>query len=207
MSTKIYEAYRIRGNVNFWKIAQRIRVKGEASVVETLKRFYLENLDLVVEDSDKYRSCLKVCQGDVYLAKLAVVHDVLFDLYKACYSRFGGGSFDLTIIVRFYRLGRTIYMIPSVNWLAPTSQCLSFLKDEQGLEEYAYWNNTDHPEHLTRRAWLKRGRMWDRVLKQGVLLEMRILDLFGNFHKLDPWWKLIEEHKKQSEDTKGNENV
>lgn len=30
-------------------------------------------------------------------------------------------------------------------------------------EEYAYWNNTDQPETLTRKQWVARGKTWDAV--------------------------------------------
>lgn len=198
MSTKIYEAYRVKGNVNFWKLIQRIKTKGEATVTEALKALYLDSLQYVIEDSEKYKSELEICVGDEYLAKLAVVRDVFFDLYKACYTRFEGGPYDLTVLIRFYRLGRSIYLIPAVHWLAPTNHCLDFLKKEKGLEEYRYWTNSDKPEGITRKEWVKRGKTWDRVLDRGVLFEMRLLDLFGNFHKIDPWWKLIDDYKKQN---------
>tara|TARA_Y100000034_G_scaffold116828_1_gene155632 strand:+ start:1760 stop:2464 length:705 start_codon:yes stop_codon:yes gene_type:complete len=31
------------------------------------------------------------------------------------------------------------------------------------VEEYGYWNNTDQPEHITRRQWKARGNKWDEV--------------------------------------------
>lgn len=33
--------------------------------------------------------------------------------------------------------------------------------------EYEYWNNTDHPKHLTRRQWETRRKKWNAVLHPG----------------------------------------
>ncbi len=33
------------------------------------------------------------------------------------------------------------------------------------VREYAYWNNTDRPDHLSQRAWDERGARWDAIRK------------------------------------------
>jgi len=34
----------------------------------------------------------------------------------------------------------------------------------EGVEPYPYWNNTDHPEEMTRKQWEARGKEWDVAL-------------------------------------------
>lgn len=39
------------------------------------------------------------------------------------------------------------------------------------VEEYAYWNNTDHPDEMTRRQWLARRRAWEKTFKAPRLVQ------------------------------------
>lgn len=36
------------------------------------------------------------------------------------------------------------------------------------VEEFPYWDNTDQPKGMSRKAWKARGKIWDRALPTGV---------------------------------------
>ena len=38
----------------------------------------------------------------------------------------------------------------------------------KGVKSYFYWDNVDHPNNMTNRAWQARGREWDKVLADGI---------------------------------------
>lgn len=72
-------------------------------------------------------------------------------------------DFDVWITVREYE-GR-LYLIPSCGLGA--QGCLDFLKRDRRLEDFAFWDNSDKPNHITGRAWRHRKRVWD-ALDPGV---------------------------------------
>lgn len=68
-------------------------------------------------------------------------------------------DFDIWIAVREYR-GK-LYLIPNCGIGA--NGCLAFLKKDQRLEDFAYWNNSDKPQHLSEKSWTARGAVWDAL--------------------------------------------
>jgi hypothetical protein len=54
---------------------------------------------------------------------------------------------------------------------------------QKRVKDYGYWDNTDHPQGMTRRQWKQRGAEWDRAVpsaipsRHGFALELVSADL------------------------------
>lgn len=54
--------------------------------------------------------------------------------------------------------GRYAYVIPNGEEFTRKG-----IKYPKWVEEYAYWDNSDPPEHIPYKQWKMRGKAWDRV--------------------------------------------
>lgn len=62
---------------------------------------------------------------------------------------------DCSMNVWFH--GRHAYVMPfGEAWIHEGFTC-------GGVEDYAYWNNTDRPDDVTARAWAARSKTWEAV--------------------------------------------
>lgn len=143
MSTKINVAYRARRGVNLFRLIRDIRRKAEPIARMSLKIVPLGRHTM--EPHERYNA-LRKAYGDQLASTTRSIH-----------------NFDVSVVIHEHR-GR-YYLIPYCDMAM--ARVLDFLKKHPDLEDFSYWNDSDHPEHVTRQAWLARGRTWDAIDKAG----------------------------------------
>lgn len=75
-------------------------------------------------------------------------------------------ALDATITVR--RFENRYYLIPYCDRRCHLGGLFDFLDDDERLEDYAYWNNTDRPERVEEEKWEERSRVWNHLTKHDV---------------------------------------
>jgi len=103
----------------------------------------------------------KFIKDDVELAKR-----ILFDFQYAQRGAFvvrRSPSLDISMTIRFYSDPDD----PEQHFCTVQTereQYISVWEKIDGVEEFKYWNNTDHPETITYKEWKARSLKWDKVL-------------------------------------------
>lgn len=62
---------------------------------------------------------------------------------------------SIDCVARVYPYGRFLYVIAFSD--------LGLYAFDPPFRNYQYWNNTDHPDDVSRREWRRRGNVWDSV--------------------------------------------
>lgn len=159
MSTKIYDAYRCKSSVfdsflikirNHCMSTTRKKIKSLASDVKTdcLYKIYYDKGWSEKMDFDAF------CKEK---EKSIRVREVLKLFVTISESKLRNPD-DIDCSLNIWHLKNKFYIIPyGERWIYDK------LKMPEGVEDYCYYNNTDHPENLTQRQWDARGKTWDKV--------------------------------------------
>jgi hypothetical protein len=168
VSTKVYEAYRLKRGVKYesWlpKAYLRALRGAQAKILELSANLAADRCD-AIQAMDYYK-VPKECNAYPHIVGQeqwtpTQGGDCLKLLYGAQLLSPARGPWDLNVSIRFWQHKRRWYLIPYCD--GQMRRCLRFLKSDPGLEDYAYWNNVDMPEGMTRAEWKARGRTWDAL--------------------------------------------
>lgn len=134
MSTKIYNAWRMPIRVYSEKFLPALRLHIFSVAVKHAK--------IMLRGKTSINALSKVYQ----------------EMKEASESRHRGlfSCVDFSINVWFYK--NRAYVIPYGEPVL-----FSKFKPPKGVEDYCYWNNSDHPDDVTRRQWVSRDKMWEKV--------------------------------------------
>jgi hypothetical protein len=190
MSTKIYVAYRLKDSRHLWPFVRDTRRRGEENVKKELVKLYKTMLDGVDTKSEAYQKTLAVYNGDEEIARLRIVGNAIREMYRAQLGKLERDTFNFDVCVAIREHADRLYVIPHCDSLM--CKALDFLKRDKRLEDYAYWNNTDRPSHISQRQWDQRGRIWDAIDSAGWgdHLVIPICD-WSNFYMLDPYLDIV----------------
>lgn len=181
MSTKVYEAYRLRRKSDLWPLVRDVRRKALKRLQPKLQEAFKQCV-LTVSKTPEYQQ--KVLEGDksestlMFMAERHLNHlyrDASISATKDLYD------FDIWITIREFR-GR-LYLIPSCGIGA--KGCLDFLKRDKRLEDFAYWNNSDQPRHISREDWETRGVIWDALDSGPTVKGQLYTDAWSDYLVLD----------------------
>jgi hypothetical protein len=159
MSTKIYTAYRLRKSSDLWPFVRDTRRKALQRLHVRLQEAF-KVMALEVSKSPEYQQ--KVRDGDLSESTLHFMTErALTQRYReqSIKSEKDPFDFDIWITIREYR--RKLYLLPSCGMGA--HGCLDFLKRDKRLEDFAYWNSSDKPRHISQEDWDTRGVVWDAL--------------------------------------------
>lgn len=183
MSTKIWEAYRLKKGVNLWEFIHDVRIKAEYNTQRRLVEVY-RNIIGQCDNSSAYNNEVineaygpndKRMKCDVFIASSYVSR--LYSLGRAF-------DFDASITIRQHA-GR-YYIIPHDN----NYRVLKFLKDDPRLEDYHYQNQSDKPKNISNSAWTKRRQVWDKIFgdNDDKWWDALVLEIVckGNFYRVNP---------------------
>lgn len=199
MSTKIYQAYRVkRSRLNeFLDIAHsRMFAAARAQVVLLMRQFDPADMpplpDWVETSKNKARAARNIERRRRY--------DKAIKLCKsAAESHLRNPTCDIECGLNIWLDARYAYAIPygegkSANVLRKNLP--------PWIEDYAYWNNTDEPKDVSWRAWRARGRKWNKLcLGEGKqswnarrLLHV-VVDLSPLTGDWDLRWSIVEQYQ------------
>jgi hypothetical protein len=143
MSTKIYEAYRVKKDVNPFDLSSQIYKEAMSQIKSAIKSFFEK--------------------ADADTKNFWEIKRLLFEGARLAASSPYKSTFDIKVGVNVFEDETHYYLIPYPG-SGIFRDCLDFLKDFPGLEGYAYWNNSDHPESITDEQWAERGKTWDPII-------------------------------------------
>ncbi len=159
MSTKIYVAYRMKDPTDLWPFMRDVIAEGGRRVrleVNKLIRAIVAD-DELLKEHDAFEREPKDRFGAVYRSVEKRYRDQAGSAQRDMFD------FDVRVVIR--ELDGELYLIPHCDMLL--RRTLDFLKRDERLIDYSYWNNTDRPSKYSQRAWDYRGKMWDAIDASG----------------------------------------
>lgn len=205
MSTKIWEAYRVKPGYDVWKVLWDIRRRAEKRVRDGLKHIYREMLKDAKRPPDE-RGLLSPLYSHVPVPEDLTTFSYLdasrfvFQNYCATIGKTERSFWDLScsVVVRRARKNLTL-LIPY-----PGSGCLSgslvCLRRHKALADYHYQNQTDKPSHVSAKSWRERARVWEPLLDDERWQDKLVLDIVSpdGFFRVDPAWALMRREFKRT---------
>jgi len=194
MSTKIYNAYRVKKSRDLWPLLRDIRRIAEANVRRMINEFYDDVHKDISTKSPLYKAARK--RGlNPYEARESVTRKVVHRGYRIQSTTMERTlfNFDASVTVREHK-GR-YYLITYADWFSPVGKCFEFLREDPRLEDYHYQNQCDRPKEISARAWKAREKVWDAIDEAGWwdYLSLIICD-WDNFRRIDPWLDRVREY-------------
>lgn len=187
MSTKVYNAYRLKENVDLWDFLHDVRVQAVSIIQTKLREFY----DLIKEHPEY----LEITEENPTYCDIS---DAVRDKYGEQLSRLERNPYNLDVSLSVRRFENRYYIRAFSDKIAIFGDPLTFLRDDERLENYEYWNNTDRPEDVSDEDWKERERCWNELDKKRF--DSLILDIvaYHNFHQVDFWmWNDFQFTKKE----------
>lgn len=211
MSTKVYEGFRIKRGKDAHDLALYLRGVVWPEVTARLRILYVRLLKEAVNPlvrADMYREidALRIRLRGRGLPQFVTdeqmerpftptnASDLVRLRYQAQESRGERNEWDFDMWVRVWKVRGRYLCIPREEQIAILNRgkkepilaeqlaCCSM------IEEYAYWDNTDRPEHVSARGWKMRSRAWDSVdeVRCDVRIDLMSTDVFS---QVCPAWK------------------
>lgn len=165
MSTKVYNAYRVKRGHNIFDVCEDIKRRGIENARQALREHYekiRENPTFVFKmwliDNKK--------DSKPYLRRYGWAAEFIEREYaKSESTKVYDNSFvweyamNCSLMVHENR-GR-YYIRALTNGMM--SGILDFLRDHEALEDFHYQNSTDRPESITAREWAYREKVWGEI--------------------------------------------
>ncbi len=214
MSTKIYDAYRIKDSAKVWQVLAEIRERGQQEVVDRLRAFYVRTIEDIDPDSAAYRSAKAKDpkRGEVAL-RLDLAEDKLRAGAMKSMTSMQRDEFDLDVDVAMTWHETGYYLRAFCDPVSLLGGSLDFLKTHPELDDFSYQNQSDAPPAFADRLeeWAARGRIWGEMMapprsgmfKNQVVVEISnwtsfwylnpCLDLRREFHENPPMLPAREE--------------
>ena len=194
MSTKIYTAWRMPISTCYKSFIPCFREHCFSLVSEKVKALSGCVMDEVAKEIYNESYCKNTMTWEEYLksrgSQIKTRH-VLKHSYLASESYLKGEPFGIDCSLNIWLYNNKAYVIPyGEYWI------LKDFEVPEKVEDYSYWNNTDHPEGISYRQWEARGKTWDKVClgntsgwNQNRLLHevVNIKEMIGN----ETIWKKI----------------
>lgn len=177
MSTKVYEAYRLKDSSQLWEFIADTKRSGQRNVQKMM-------IDILA------RRCA-TANVDPTSSNYYDLESKIKKEYQEGFINPSWNPFCYDVKLSFRKKGRHHYIIPYQDQMPRFYKVLDFLKRDKRLEPYHYWNNTDKDKKVSSREWTARGKVWEYFCSDynwDSQLILEICDL-SQFYKLLPWEK------------------
>jgi hypothetical protein len=196
MSTKVYNAFKVKDPANLWRLIDKIFHKGRANVDKTLREHYLQKVRHMDPSDKEYIEAWEKSDSSEANFRLYRVHDKLRSRYKENTVRLEWDTYSLDCTVCIYPYRDQFYLRTFCEGGSIFRNVLDFVKKLPELEDFHYQNQSDRPDDIPAKDWANRRRVWDGISKKnhdiGVHLDLEICS-WGCFHLIDPWIHLAKE--------------
>jgi hypothetical protein len=179
MSTKIWEAYRLKRGYDFWPTLIGMQKTARSNVKRSLRE--------VIEVM-----CVEHAKDPNYGPMQASAELYKKYLAQALVSEKNWFHLDTSVTIR-----RTA---PRGSWLlipypgsGIVSDALKFMRKHPALSDYHYQNQSDRPTHISSREWAARARTWHPLLEDERWQEMLVLDIVSieSFWRVSPAYDMM----------------
>lgn len=84
-------------------------------------------------------------------------------------------ALDVAVTMRRYR--NRFYLVPYCDRACLLRGTLDFMAEDERLEDFSYWNNTDPPDEVSSQQWAWRGTVWNDLTEHERWSEHLTLDI------------------------------
>lgn len=105
------------------------------------------------------------------------VDDWMHKKYGEQLTRLERDTWALDVAVTMRRYKNRFYLIPYCDRACLLGGILDFMGNDERLEEFGYWNNTDPPEELSSQQWAWRGTVWRHLTEHEKWTEFVTIDI------------------------------
>lgn len=191
MSTKVYNAFKIKDPAKLWSVVNKIFREGRARVDAVLRAHYLHEVRHTDPTDKEY---VKARAGSDARSeasfRLYRVRDKLRDRYKENTTRIDWDTYSLDVTVCFYPYKGECYVRTFCEGGSIFRNVLDFVEKMPELEDFHYQNQSDRPEGVSAKDWSNRCRVWNGISKEnhdiGVHVDLDICS-WSSFRLVDPW--------------------
>lgn len=209
MSTKIYDAYKIKTKGDPWKVIWDIEEKARANVTLILQALLLSQMRILRDspgdfektfdltpDNRHYKHFLQTV-NKTWFDYASMAWDALSKAFQAQAFKFERNEFNFEVQLAVCPLDNQIYIKAFCDTLM--RNVFKFLDTHPKVVDFHYQNQTDWPEHISRQAWDHRKRTWNRIMKQDGRLRHVLLEVCSpsNFFTFNPLFELEGEFAKK----------
>lgn len=110
-------------------------------------------------------------------------------------TRFERSIWALDVCVSARRYRDRFYLIPYCDDACLLTGSLDFMKDDERLEDFSYWNNSDRPKEMTSRDWAWRATVWNELTEHDRWLDFVTLDIVSwhGWSQVSPMIEIVRE--------------
>lgn len=155
MSTKIYNGWRLNPNqVNSFlaEVEEKMFVQLKQRMKQLMNSVKYEYVKQKLKEYDKDKD------KDIELTERYIRFEYVKQMQHKMHKESSSSLFNIQCGVCMFFSGKKIY---AYSW-----GVFQDIELSPQFEEYSYWDNTDEPEHISRRSWTIRGKNWDKALDQ-----------------------------------------
>jgi len=192
VSTKIWNAFRLRRGFDLWEVMTEIQERGRKRATATLAKF-MWGLTENPANASAFGLILKLEADKSELARVMEISRATFLAYREQIGKSERNVFDLDVSVAVHKVGRR-YLFRPFSGSGLLSSTLAFMAKMPALEDYHYQNSSDRPEEIGARAWAARAATWDRAMYPNwnwrPFLALDVVSVNG-WHEIDPGAELM----------------
>jgi hypothetical protein len=194
VSTKIWEAYRVREGYDLWDALRDIRLRAEKNAQQILVKLY----DALIEDAKRDPEKRELLTGPLAPADgqdfdyLQASRFVL-NKYRVQVGLLDRGVWDLDVAVVVRRASRRKFLLIPYPGAGLLNGSLGFLRRHKALADYHYQDQSDRPWSIPAREWAERARTWAPLLEDDRWQDKLVLDIVSvaGWHRIDPTVNLL----------------
>ena len=199
MSTKIYDAYRVKPEVDVWALLQEIATRGRKNVVRKLQTFFRKHIDEMDTEGPLYQAARKkdLSQSEIFL-RADLVHEHVREAAKKSATSQERSTYDLDVSVALLHHSTGYYLRAFCDGYSLLGGSLDFLASHPSLEDFHYQNQADRPASVTEEEWDERARIWNEMIDEaGFFRCPLVLEIsnYGLYWRLSPWLDIVRRYK------------
>lgn len=199
MSTKIFDAYRVRPDADLWTVLRDIEAKAKANVIEKLRAFYIEKMEGIDPESEAYRkSSANHRDGSEAFNRLWLVDEIIRERARESATSLKRDEYDLDVSIAITQHRTGYYLRAFCDNASMLGGSLDFLAQHPDLEDFHYQNQTDPPEDVSDEAWEERKAIWNEMASDHGFFPCQLgleISNWGMFWRLNPMLDLAREFK------------
>ena len=132
------------------------------------------------------------------------IHPGVFDIdawalakYGEQLNHFQRNPWALDVCVTARRCRDRFYLIPYCERTSLLTGCLNFMENDERLDDFSYWNNSDRPEEVTSQDWTWRATVWNELTVPERWAEFLVLDILSwhGWSEVSPMIEIAQEQQ------------
>jgi hypothetical protein len=180
VSTVISNGYRLAPDIDIFDLCRnldtilsgvryQLAVRATGDLIHRIvphfdnKEAMLTALSFAYEGLPESKMSSYVYSSDPYTVARVALADMQEVLGSGGAAVYRSPSFDLTFSIAFYQNPHQKDQV-FARVFAEQKEYIEAWESIEGVEEFFYWDNTDHPDHVTRKQWKERSKMWDAIM-------------------------------------------